>query len=157
MGGCDRYRSPHQCEVSKVSAFVVSDEHINYMLNAFRAYRTVGGLGLTDAEVIAMGAMLREENNASVRWLYEGRYPEDEGAPYTTYRDVRVDPITTIKAVHCYRYQACEHDGWERSEAKKWCEALEAYAINHLPGYEYDAPWGIDTWQPPVIELKRIY
>jgi hypothetical protein len=47
-----------------------------------------------------------------------------------------------LKAIDCYRYQSCEHPGWASSEAQQFCLALQALAINHLPGYD-QAPWDI--------------
>jgi hypothetical protein len=47
-----------------------------------------------------------------------------------------------IKLCHHYAYQACEHDGWEASDARKLVDAIEAHAVRHLPGYD-DAPWGV--------------
>ena len=136
-----------------MSAFVCSDQHLNYMLNAYASYCS---RGLTDDELLAMGKMLRDENNASVNYRYEGRYPEDLGAPYEQpLRIVSVDPVTTLKLVHCYRYQSCEHDGWEKSQARQWCDSLEAGACSRLPGYE-DAPWGTDEWQPKRPEQRAL-
>ena len=49
--------------------------------------------------------------------------------------------IEKIKAVHCYMYQASEHDAWEKSDARAFCKRLETALIHELPGYDA-APWG---------------
>lgn len=51
------------------------------------------------------------------------------------------EPVAVLKAVDCYEYQSCEHDGWHDSEARSFCEALRKRMIHALPGYD-EAPWG---------------
>jgi hypothetical protein len=53
------------------------------------------------------------------------------------------DVVVLIKAIHCYEYQSCEHDEWEKSKAADYCTALESMLVHELPGYDA-APWGID-------------
>ena len=53
-------------------------------------------------------------------------------------------PVAILKAINCYEYQACEHDGWKSSLAQAFCQTLTAYTINSLPGYD-EAPWGISA------------
>jgi hypothetical protein len=51
--------------------------------------------------------------------------------------------VWVIKNCHCFDYQACETDDYDRSIAKRIIGTIEAEAINALPGYD-KAPWGID-------------
>lgn len=51
--------------------------------------------------------------------------------------------IAVIKAVHCYQYQACEHDAWQDSLARALTDALAASLVYRIPGYS-EAPWGYD-------------
>jgi hypothetical protein len=59
-----------------------------------------------------------------------------------------------LNAVHCYEYQACEHPGWETSEAHAFCKALERRLISKLPGYN-DGPWAISRTSIPAAVRKR--
>ena len=60
-------------------------------------------------------------------------YPSDQ---------LGITPVGTLKAIQCFEYQACEHDGWEKSKAKAWIDRLLGETIAALPGYEGE-PWGI--------------
>lgn len=53
-----------------------------------------------------------------------------------------LSPVEALKAIDCYIYQSCEHDGWEASLAHSFCLTLQSRLIGMLPGYD-DAPWGI--------------
>jgi hypothetical protein len=57
--------------------------------------------------------------------------------------DARMDAVETIKACHCYSYQACEHSGWEDSLAHAFTNALVMKVSHHVVGYD-EAPWGWD-------------
>jgi hypothetical protein len=140
-----------------VSAFVVGKVHIDALISAFFAYRN---RGQSDAEAIQIGRMLIAENYRSV----DHRYPRHDHADPTaaalaveeyTFTDLghHFAPVTILKAIDCYVYQSCEHEGWQDSEARKWCEALRAEAITELPGYQ-DAPWQI-TGRVEFISGKR--
>jgi len=50
------------------------------------------------------------------------------------------DDYTPIKIP--VNYQACEHDEWEASRAKKICETISSYLLSNHPDYDA-APWGI--------------
>lgn len=49
--------------------------------------------------------------------------------------------VRVLKAVNCYRYQSDNHDGFPRSLAGQWTDALETAAVRSLPGYS-EAAWG---------------
>jgi hypothetical protein len=51
------------------------------------------------------------------------------------------DPVQVLKSCDCYEYQSCEHNGWPKSEAHAFIEALRARAWHSLAGYD-DAKWG---------------
>ncbi len=109
---------------------------------------------LTDDTAGQVGAMLLAENRRSV----DHRYDEDELDPSEAYiyerfpRDITHSfaPVEILSAIRCYEYQACEHPGWETSEAHAFCRALEAAAIRALPGYD-SAPWEITAETEPAI------
>ncbi len=54
------------------------------------------------------------------------------------------DTVVVLKAIACYEYQSREHPGWKTSEAKRFCDALAAHTLRHLPGWEKAAGWDID-------------
>ena len=120
------------------------------------------------------------ENYQSVSYRYRGEPLEDLPGPYDskffaqaldgTYQMVDLlrrdlDPIDVIAGVDCYDYQSCEHDGWDDSEAKAFCETLRVEAvrrllaeeplpahiskekleelIHELPGYRWGSAWSI--------------
>ncbi len=89
----------------------------------------------------AVGQMLWSENILSVL----GRYPQcdtetmpgpgdDETFDYHEHvtprigYETRIDPAQVWQAVRCLAYQSCEHAGWETSNAKAFCDALEQAA-----------------------------
>jgi len=123
----------------------------------YRASRRI----LTRETADAVGRMLWWENFRSVGY----RYPDGElpGPVGLTADDVesytfRVlpgspDAVVVLSAIACYEYQTCEHLGWERSEAKRFCDALRLYTIKRLPGYG-EAPWEI-TMPDIFIRYER--
>ncbi len=98
--------------------------------------------------------MLWDENVKSVRH----RYPEctdglpgtiddgDGGYQYGEHMPSMrtLEPVAILKACDGYEYQACEHDGWQHSEAHAFIEALRHTMIHQLPGYE-DAAWEVTS------------
>lgn len=162
-----------------MSAYVVSREHIDYLVTAgldlVVGYRRhLGPMSwyhpqptrqtpITELqhmrhelrfgdEAHRVGQLLVDENVRSVLHRYPdcmdggsvpGPCDEYWKGEYRFSRSTRsLDPVAVLKAVHGYRYQACEHDGWEVSEAHAFCEALEALAIQSLPGYD-EADWEV--------------
>ena len=66
------------------------------------------------------------------------RYFQDQGISV-------VEKITQVcKAIHCYEYQACEHDGWKTSGAAEFCQSLRVCWLLKLPSYNaaaYGSPF----------------
>ena len=156
-----------------MSAYMIDRNHVAYLVTAATA-PTIGHrngsplrwrhngvchqLGMNDTKRAAQaGQMLWDENHASVCH----RYPDDgdnlpgpigEGYVYRQHTPavVELDPLQVIKAAHCYRYQACEHDGWEGSEASAFIDSLIDACTHALPGYD-DAEWGAPEAMPNPI------
>lgn len=148
-----------------MSAFIVSKATIDYIVAAAIKFGPVHypaaacELEIKIKNADAVGTLLWGENVLSFTYRYEGRHQEDTTEARGRYLfDVpaHVDPIIAIKQIHCYAYQSCEHDGWETSAAKKFCDRLEAVLtraagaragagsdVRHTKTYD-DAPWGID-------------
>jgi hypothetical protein len=112
-------------------------------------------------EKAAVGNMLWRANEKSIL----ARYPDCKGpADYpgngrdaaTGYMltgadfgrpPAHIEPVQVLKSCNAFRYQACEHDGWESSEACSFIDSLREKAISCLPGYE-DASWGAPESNP---------
>jgi hypothetical protein len=156
-----------------MSAYIVDRDHIAYLIEAAMSQRMLRGSprlswywegrryeldpGASEGpeSASAVGQMLWDENIASVRY----RYPDDgddlpgpvgEAFVYLhgwTRADAP-DPVQVFKSIACYRYQSCEHPGWEKSQAFAFCDALERAAARALPGWD-DATWGAP--EPKVV------
>lgn len=144
-----------------MSAFVVSTQHIQYLVTTAKKFGT-SGVGFTwldpalkyhakldpfeRAQLTRLGQVLLDANCKSV----DVRYPnaEDVGVRevYAHRGDWRgpLDPVQVIKAVQCLDYQACESADWRESEACAILEALKSRAIDSLPGYD-EAAWEINA------------
>lgn len=157
-----------------MSAWIVSKTHIDLLVTAGLEYRGHHdwlswwheGSGkryqLLHNLRHDVGQMLWAENLASVA----SRYPDDDDgerpgpidfrdADVLTYRHEEVPGLNHVaqrvhgiavvaKAISCYEYQSCEHDGWKTSQARAFCESLRDACLNQLPGYD-KAPWGFDN------------
>jgi hypothetical protein len=132
-----------------MSCFMVSDDHITYMLCALYEF-TPSAHGKPDKdELTRLGGILQRECALSVTTRYREETRREDLA-YTLLigpfklSPVRqqLDAVTALKQVACYEYQACESPNWQHSEARKVCRKIERAIIQALPGYE-KAPWGI--------------
>jgi hypothetical protein len=104
-------------------------------------------------EPTPLGQLLWQENSRSVAYRYH-EAPDELTYTHTLsdgHRALVRDPWTVLKLCRGYAYQACEHPGWETSQACAIAEALEAQRLQQLgltalphthPRY-LDAPWGI--------------
>lgn len=111
-----------------------------------------GRYELTRETAGQVGAMLMAENQRSVNH----RYDEDDWEPPYLFSELHgsPDPVVVLKAIGCYEYQSCEHDGWQASEAFQFCEALRRRAIRKLPGYSEGPGWEISD--PAVFQTARV-
>lgn len=153
-----------------MSAFMVGREHISYIVSTlqkcamgrygFSYYYDDGKEGRHNKvdgyeldQLSALGQMLWDANLKSIN----ARYPDTVGKPenvpgligetyiYSHSHPWRIDEISLVqafKAIGCLRYQSCEYDSWEKSEACRLLECLESALIKMLPGYD-DAQWEI--------------
>lgn len=102
-----------------------------------------------------LGQILVDENIASVC----GRYPDTDPdigdlpgpldayymGPYVyTDHGYTLSPGEVFKAIDCLDYQSCEHDGWRKSEAHAFLDALRHKVCTAVDGYD-EAPWSFDT------------
>ncbi|MBS3648819.1 hypothetical protein KEU06_09395 [Pseudaminobacter sp. 19-2017] len=156
-----------------MSAWMVSNAHVTAMIScavalfresdSFSEFRLANGKtaarhALATADLTELGKLLLQENAKSL----DARYPGDKGSSdgdmyhqeeidsYVYARDSHAagqDVGFLAKLISCYAYQSCEHDGWETSAAKQWCDWAQEVGISVLPSYKR-APWGYDG--PPA-------
>lgn len=154
-----------------MSAYIVSKRHIDAIISAELTRRVDYPLSwfhngqrhtLDRTTADAVGGMLWQENVESVATRYPNDKPGEWPGPCgLTMVEVMaykweptmtggrfpspryIQPIEALKALDGYEYQACEHEEWEASEAKAFCDAMRHNLIRRLPGYD-DAPWSWD-------------
>ena len=148
-----------------MSAYMVDREHIRFLVSAARRFARKDSFGWASHDgpwapfphesqdaASALGQLLWTTNLDSI----EARYPDTKDTPagipgrigevyiYSHAKDWpsdMIDMVQVLKSVACYEYQACEYEGWEKSDAKAICNALSCAAINSLPDYD-KAKWG---------------
>jgi len=142
-----------------MSAYVVEDKHITYLLEAAASPSILGhqsdfSYWFNDArhsftgvatERIAKGQMLLDANVRSVSHCY-GKHRYEKHDEYIAYEPGShvwdtIDPVHVLKACHCFEYQCSETPDWKESEAYAFIQDLKAQAERMVPGYE-DAEWG---------------
>lgn len=147
-----------------MSAFVLSHDHINYLVQAASQLAVVSRSnhyyhyhdGTADTYSVrdsdAIGRMLCQENINSVQYRYPDDAPFELPGPIPTPIAERFSsrptyvPVKTaqiLKACKSYEYQSCEHPEWESSRAKAFIDWLTATAISSMPGYD-DAMWEVE-------------
>lgn len=146
-----------------MSAFIVSTDHIDYLVTAACEAGIGGGsiywvgdgmerVDYTNATTI--GARLLEANIASVAYRYDtipaGEQlpgpvpnPTPEGYDFTPFHNIAIDPVQVLKACDCYEYQACELEEWLGSPAWRFIDGLRGRYIGKLKGYD-GARWEVD-------------
>lgn len=129
-----------------MSAFQVSDAHINLLVQAGRGWHA----SLWDeseqqrvnfrSNEHELAQVLYEANIASLQARYSD--PGDMIRPFGgfKYGHAPLDPVTVLKACDCFDYQACEFDNYHDCLAARIVDCVRYEAIRHLPGYEA-APW----------------
>lgn len=124
-----------------MSAYMVSDEHINVMVwkAGQRAYQhdTLFTFTRDDGRVLRitstadareLGQLLHDANLASVLARY-GEWDDLEPYRYARPTFQTWSALEVIGALSCYEYQACEVPDWRGSEAYRLCRDLESHYI----------------------------
>ena len=128
-----------------MSAFIVSDKHINTLVTFAGRRNVVAYFGnplrswVVAGNEQATAEMLLAENNRSVN----DRYKSDE--PLTPIKFEFTDDLNAIsilKAGDCLAYQSCEPLDWEQTTAFAVIKAIRSRAVQELPGYD-EAAWAI--------------
>ena len=123
-----------------MSAFMCSDAHISALVCGAVKY----GIDLPREWAVPaeLFAVLVCENSASLLARYGRDAKEMTGGPHRFISGPALPALHVIKLAQSYEYQVCEHDGWEKSPAKRWIANLISGLIYELPGYDA-APWSI--------------
>ena len=136
-----------------MSAFVVDDMHIRYLVQAGSVYgvnyyqpdETANASGYqqipTRLNETTICRKLLTQNYRSVEYRYQE--PAEE-VPAIRYQPVMLPmtPVQVIKACDCYDYQACETPDYDQTPEHRYINHLRKAAIRALPGYE-DAAYEI--------------
>lgn len=133
-----------------MSAVVVGHAHIDALLTFASDNRVSYWNGeervSIRGEENAIGCILLQENERSVRYRYDDAGDDLPGTIGETWKDYEfrvysepLTPVAILKGCNCYDYQACETDNYDQSEAYRIINAIRQAAIRKLPGYD-DAP-----------------
>lgn len=132
-----------------MSAFLVGQEHVEYMLAAaahFKINFYLDGRRYKyddPADMQRIGEILYATNIEAI----EDRYgPEDVSAEYRQtpkfdWRGYTVDHAQAVKACDCYDYQTSEYKGWRFSDAREISNDIVRRIAALADGYE-EAAWG---------------
>jgi hypothetical protein len=129
-----------------MSAWVVSDDHISYLVAAAVAYE--GDRSFTRATPTDVGKIFLRQNINSVMHLYPDTPKERvmeylrRVESYTYAAPVDLNPVVAIKLARSWQYQTNETSNYSSTLAWEMVERIIVSAINNLPGYE-EAPWVI--------------
>ena len=141
-----------------MSAFMVSDDHINLLVSA--SFETAedgrpprGGCGMSFSNGGGAGPMSpwraddvgRMLVDANVRALEAAYGPADRAGwrfDPSGWTARRTTSVQILKAIECFVYQcAVAGAGWRGSAAEEYCDRLQKHVISRLPGYDA-AEWG---------------
>lgn len=132
-----------------MSAFVVSDLHINVLVSwagrvrgsIQRSYYWQGRRIPFAGDESRVAQVLYDENARSVDARYrESTPPRVFPFRFEHGRAASATAVAIIKMAHCLAYQSCETDDWESTEAFAILRGIEDFAMRALPGYD-EAPW----------------
>lgn len=145
-----------------MSAFVVTEEHIRYIVNA-ALHPTINrhsqvsasfpdrdtgeknsqGDSIIQTAGDQIGQMLWAENHRSVNNRYCDSLMANATPIYVHKEEtIPLNHAQILKAIACLEYQSCEHEGWMGSQAQQFLDRLRQFVVQTLPGYE-EAEWAI--------------
>jgi hypothetical protein len=149
-----------------VSAWIVSDRHIDVLVRALGRRELVSGpygptqvgrvLWRENVKSIHAGYPDTEENDDNYPGTFEGWSADEvDRYEYQVPADETQDPGRLLVTLDSYRYQSCEHRGWKQSTAYAWVQALqaalEAEGAVELPS---GSPEGSAAWSVPWREKE---
>lgn len=131
-----------------MSAFVVSNNHINILINwavsqtgfKVNVYYQEKTFTIGEDNAQQAGQILLDENYRSVNHRYDS-FDKAERFKFVRKHFLNMSKVQIIKHCDCLNYQSCETDDWKDTFAFKIIKAIRERAIHSLPGYD-DAKWG---------------
>lgn len=134
-----------------MSAFIVSDFHINTLINwavqhDVQVYWDKSWEQISVDPARFAGALYATNVESVNRWrgqdtlLYGFEY-----RPFVT----KVSSIQILKAIDCLDYQSCDLKEWKTTFAYAVLEAIKVKAISSLPGYD-EAKWELAAERIPI-------
>lgn len=155
-----------------MSAFVVSKDHINYLVAAAREFGTVlrpdFGRGPDSvANPDAFGQALWDENYRSVNHRYdtEDKTPEFHyDKRYDRFKFKTFEELAFLhKAVSCYDYQSCECPDYQNTVACRFCNETDNDILRRMlndidqTNKAHDVfPWGIDSMKQIEDVMRKM-
>ena len=139
-----------------MSAYVVSDHHLNYLVSFASDKRVTWYDKKSGTRPDVYGneqeifSKLHRANVESVNARYK-EHDTSEPVPFEYRGDT--EPIQILKACACFDYQACEVEDYDQTEAARVVDAIRDAAIRALYGYE-NAQWEIS--EPPEVKIVRL-
>jgi hypothetical protein len=137
-----------------MSAYIVSDEHLSYLISYASNQRVGWWDGTAWRQVFGneqeVFNKLFRANMESVNKRYCENTPPMP-SKFAWRGDTTV--IQVLKACACFDYQACEVKEYERTEAARIVNEIRSSAIRSLTGYA-EAEWEIT--QPPANKEIRL-
>jgi hypothetical protein len=131
-----------------MSAWIVNDMHIDYILSAYEVCRFCPSDTKGDQQALSkLGQMLIDANIAS----FVARYGDNRSPQRYTFRRIqraRIETVPALKACDCFDGAACEVQYYEATEAAALILRIRRALIYELPGYDA-APWGFDSYRMP--------
>lgn len=114
---------------------------------SFWSFEQEDRIRVQEVGVHAIASILDQANYKSVKARYGSgidfrdvcERPSDYSIP--TYWGIGFDIWQAFKSIDYYRYQTCEFEGWEQSDAARICLALESHLKNREKAY-LGAEWG---------------
>ncbi len=130
-----------------MSAFQVTGKHIAVMVDAFIKIAADNNFHRSPdtSKRAELCKMLAEENAKSVNYRYQafkaGAVTEFPEFNEKVLREFSF--MVLLKVIDCYEYQACEHEGWKDSEARKFCAKLYRMVIQSQNEWRDCDGWGL--------------
>ncbi|MBR4623360.1 MAG: hypothetical protein IKO45_05000 [Clostridia bacterium] len=137
-----------------MSAYVVNDETISVLVDAFEQYtdryndydfypKQKGWLIDLDKERQAMGQALLDYNYKSVNYRYN-EYEKPRKFKYISLDDSHKLNVV-FGCIQCYNYQACEPDDYYESAIYKNLQRLKENMLRRICEREGELEWGHDS------------
>jgi len=131
-----------------MSAFIVSDAHINLLVSWAEMKDVTAYYGNPRAaysfakEAGRLAGILHTANVESVNHRYDACAPSDD---YQYQFSYKITPaIVILKGLDCLEYQCNGLPDWESTLAYTLIQKMRSSAIHYLAGYE-EAPWRLEA------------